>query len=189
MSEVGSQLPLINDNKDQLMKRLLIVGNGGAGKSRLARQIGSILGLEIIHLDALYWSPGWVKTPLTEWTLKVEEIIKRDSWIMDGNFMSTLEIRVLRADSVIFLDMSRYRCLWGLLKRQLQYWGQVRPDMGRECPEKVDWEFLKWVWNYDVRCRPIVLKTLKDHDDDKRIFILQNPTAVRKFVESLQPSM
>src|SRR3982751_1716212 len=99
------------------MKKILVIGSGGAGKSTFAQRLGAILKLEVIHLDSLYWSSGWVEMPKDEWRTMVDELLKKDSWIMDGNYGGTLDIRLEAADTVVFLDISRLICLWRILKR------------------------------------------------------------------------
>lgn len=71
------------------MRRVLVIGCGGAGKSTLARQLGEATGLPVIHLDAHYWRPGWVETPKETWRAAVDELIAADAWIMDGNYSGT----------------------------------------------------------------------------------------------------
>ena len=72
------------------MKRVLVIGSGGAGKSTFATRLGARLGLPVIHLDRVYWQPGWVETPKDEWLRKVEEMCAADAWVMDGNYSGTL---------------------------------------------------------------------------------------------------
>ena len=93
------------------MKRISIVGSGGAGKSTFAHQLADILHLPVIHLDALYWQPGWVATPQDEWRDKQQQLVQQECWIIDGNYTSTLDVRFAVADTIIFLDFPRFRCL------------------------------------------------------------------------------
>ena len=78
-------------------KRILILGCGGAGKSTLARRLGAATGLPVVHLDGLYWQPGWVAMERAAWRRTVENEIAKDAWIIDGNFGSSLELRLSRA--------------------------------------------------------------------------------------------
>src|SRR5687767_15631826 len=98
------------------MKRVLVVGSGGAGKSTFSRRLGERLGLEVIHLDTEFWRPGWTRTPRDQWRRKVEELCRRESWVMDGNFSGTFEHRLGACDTVIFLDLPRWVCAWLVLK-------------------------------------------------------------------------
>jgi adenylate kinase family enzyme len=135
-----------------IMRKVLVIGSGGAGKSTFARRLGARLKIKVIHLDSLYWRPGWAETPKAEWLKCVEELLKEESWIMDGNYSGTLELRLESCDTVIFLDLPRSVCLWRVVKRLLQYRNRSRPDMADECPEKLNLEFLRWVWGYPRRC-------------------------------------
>lgn len=95
------------------MERVAIIGPGGAGKSTLARQLGAITGVPVIHLDREHWKPGWVETPAAEWEERVRELAAAERWIIDGNYGGTLDVRLDRADTVVFLDFGRFRCLRG----------------------------------------------------------------------------
>src|SRR5215470_7625258 len=103
------------------MQKILVIGSGGAGKSTLAKRLGARLNLEVIHLDKVYWKPGWVEPPKAEWQNRVQELLNREAWIMDGNFSDTLVMRMAACDTVIFLDLARLICLWRVLKRVALY--------------------------------------------------------------------
>ena len=130
------------------MKKVIVIGSGGAGKSTFSRQLGERLGLPVIHLDQLFWHSNWVRTPEDEWVEIVRREIARDEWIMDGNFGGTREMRMQACDTVIFLDMPRWLCMYRILKRTLFYHRSTRPDMAEGCDERFDPEFILWVWNY-----------------------------------------
>lgn len=93
------------------MKRVLVIGSGGSGESTLARRLGELLHLEVKHLDQLYWRSGWHEPPKNEWLETVKELTSADSWIMDRNFGGTLEVRIQRCDTIVFLDLPRTRLL------------------------------------------------------------------------------
>ncbi len=97
------------------MKKVLVIGSGGAGKSTFAKRLSEKTGLEVIHLDQLYWQPNWVETPKDEWQEIVKEIIEGDEWILDGNFGGTMEMRIEACDTVIFLEMPRTVCVYRIL--------------------------------------------------------------------------
>lgn len=164
------------------MRRILVIGSGGAGKSTFARRLGGLLGLEVIHLDALYWSAGWVETPKEVWRERVGELVRREAWVMDGNYSGTLELRLAACDTVVFLDLPRAACVWGILKRAFIYRRAVRPDMARGCPERVTADFLRWVWNYPARARPKVLKLLAEHAGGRRVVRLRTRAEVEEFL-------
>lgn len=164
------------------MRRVLVIGSGGAGKSTFSRRLGAGLGLEVIHLDAAYWRPGWVETPKDEWRRKVEELCRGESWVMDGNFGGTLELRLAACDSVVFLDLPRAVCLRRVLKRAVMYRNTPRPDMAAGCPEKLDLKFLYWVWTYPSLRRPAILARLEEVVADKRVVRLRSDAEVERFL-------
>ncbi|CAM3843347.1 DNA topology modulation protein [Cohnella lubricantis] len=168
------------------MNRILIVGSAGSGKSTLAQQLGEALSLPVVHLDRYYWKPGWIATPNEEWDNFVIGEANREQWIMDGNYSRTLDLRLQRADAVIFLDMPRLLCLYRVIKRRVQYHGKTRADMNEGCPEKLDWPFLGWVWNYKKRSRTKVLDRLKRAEGSKRIYILKTKKEVNRLLEQLR---
>lgn len=169
------------------MKQVAIIGCGGSGKSTLARQLGKILGIEVIHLDALNWKPGWVATPKEEWDALQEGIVQRDSWIIDGNYGGTMTIRLGAADTVIFLDFPTVVCLYRAIRRITRYWGRNRPDMGPGCNEKLDLSYLNWILTYRKQRRPSVLSRIEQHCDGKNVIILRSPREVTAFLRELKP--
>ena len=164
-------------------QRILIIGSGGAGKSTLARRLGELTGIPVIHLDAHYWLPGWVVTPKEEWAGKVDALLQGDRWIMDGNFGSTLKQRLPRADTVIYLDYPSWLCLWRVLRRRVQYHGRTRPDIGPGCPESIDAEFIQWVINFPRNTRPKLLNLLAEHAQHAQIIIHKSPAETRRLLE------
>ena len=166
------------------MERVLIIGCGGAGKSTLARALGEKTGLPVVHLDRLFWKPGWVETPKAEFDTVIRREMAKPRWIMDGNFHRTLSERILHCDTVIYLDFNRFTCLLGVAKRVITTYGRVRPDMAEGCPERFDWDFVKWVWNFNKRNRNRYHQTL-GQAENVTVHILKNRQQVRAFLESL----
>lgn len=169
------------------MDRILIVGSGGAGKTTLALQLASLLSLEVIHLDQHFWNSGWRESTPEEWNAKVQNLIAKDRWVMDGNYSGTLEIRARTADTIIFLDFSTWTCLRGILWRRLQYHGRTRPSMPENCPERLNPEFIHYVWNYRRSRRPAMLERLKRYEaEKKKVFIFRNRREVNKWIKGLR---
>ena len=168
------------------MKKVLVIGSGGAGKSTFSRRLGRLLNIEVIHLDTLYWNPGWIETPKPEWRKIVEELVRQDSWIMDGNYSGTFDIRFDACDTVIFLDIARLICLWRVLKRAMLYRSGGRPDMAEGCQENLNLEFLRWIWNYPERSRPKVLKLLRENQQSKNVIWLRKQSDVESFLVNLE---
>jgi len=118
------------------MKRIILIGSGGSGKSTLARQLGAKLKLKVYHLDALFWKPNWVGVPKNEQRKIQNELVKNETWIIDGNYGGTMDIRLNAADTIIFLDVHRTICVYRVFKRMLQYRNKTRPDMGEKVVRK-----------------------------------------------------
>ena len=167
------------------MERIMIIGCGGSGKSTLARQLGEKTGLPVVHLDRLFWKSGWVESSKEEIDAKIEAVMEQPRWILDGNYNRTLPRRLERCDTVIYLDYSRWVCLWGVLKRLVTNIGKVRPDMPEGCPERVDWEFLVWIWNFNKTKRQRY-HTLLSQQTGKTVHIFKNRRQLREFLQALK---
>jgi adenylate kinase family enzyme len=169
------------------MKKVVVIGSGGSGKSRFSRLLGEILALPVVHLDKLFWQPNWTRTPEDEWIEIVSQEIAQDEWIMDGNFGGTRELRMRAADTIIFLDLPRWLCMWRILKRAILYRGKDRPDMAKGCNERFDPEFIMWVWNYRARSRARALAEIDDLKD-QNVFILKSSHEVEQFLKTAELS-
>ena len=139
------------------MQRVLVIGISGAGKSTFSRALANTTGLPLIHLDKEFWQPGCVQTPRPEWRAKVGELAARERWIMDGNYDSSLDLRLPRADTVLWFDYPMLRCLRRAMWRAVTTYGRVRPDMAEGCPERIDLEFLRYIWTFNAKQRPRVV--------------------------------
>lgn len=170
-----------------LGNRIAVIGPPGSGKSTLARTLGERLGLPVVHLDAHFWSAGWVQAVEAQWPETMRALAGGERWIIDGNYSNTMDIRLPLAETIIFLDFPRWLCLLRVLRRWLTYQGRSRPDMAPGCPEKVDMAFLRWIWNYPQRSRPNTLALLRSLQQEKQIIRLQSPGAVRLFLTLLSP--
>lgn len=169
------------------MRKVLVIGPGGAGKSTFARVLAERTGLPLVHLDALHWRPGWTPPSNEEWLETVDRLVREPRWVMDGNYGGTLDRRMSACDTVIFLDLPRRLCLWRVLRRRIEHRGTVRDDMGPGCPERLTLDFLAWIWNYRRRKRPGVLRRLSELGPGQRSVVLTSPREVERFLESMPP--
>ncbi len=165
-------------------KRIIIIGCGGSGKSTLAIKLGEKLSIPVIHLDKLYWRAGWKHVSMEEFDNLLQAELMKDSWIMDGNFNRTIEKRIEYCDIIIYLDYARITCLSGAIKRVLKNYGRTRKDMGVDCPERFDFEFIKWIWNFNKNYR------YKYHDiiskaKNKEIYILRSRRECKELLTQL----
>jgi adenylate kinase family enzyme len=144
------------------VRRWLVLGAGGAGKTTLALKLGRILRLPIIHLDRHFWQPGWVEPSDEAWDRNVAELSRGEAWVIDGNYSRTLGPRLERAQAAILLDPPTLQCVWGVVKRATWRRGRIRPDLAEECDEQFpSLEFLWYVSTYKWRSRPKVLRRVK----------------------------
>jgi adenylate kinase family enzyme len=165
------------------MRRILVIGSSGAGKTTFSRRLGDVTGIEVVHLDKVFWRPNWTETPKDEWAETISRLLEKDSWIVDGNYGGTMEMRLSACDTAIFLDMPRTLCVWRILKRVVRYRDGTRPDMADGCRERFDWEFLKWVWNYPVRSKPGVEDRLTRYRSGRNVYTLRSQRDVDAFLK------
>ena len=110
--------------------------------------------------------------------------VNKPAWIIDGNYNRTLPLRLQYCDTVIYMDYPRILCLWGLLKRVVTSYGKSRSDMGGNCPERFDCEFLSFVWNFNKANRQRYHQLLKQ-ETGKRVIILRSRRETRRFLSGL----
>ena len=167
------------------MKRIMIIGCGGAGKSTLARQLGEKLNLPVVHLDQIWWAPGnWNHLEREEFDRLLLKEVEKPCWILDGNFNRTIEMRLEKCDTVIYLDFSRFVCLTSWIKRVITNWGHARSDMAEGCNEWFDPDMAKWIWEFNGKNRERYYRMLNETDGIEKI-VLKNRRAVRAFLKSL----
>jgi hypothetical protein len=102
VSEIGSEL--------RIGRRVVVTGMAGAGKSTFAQLLSAKTGLPVIHLDVYFWKPGWVEPSDTEWRDVQSTLLASEEWIADGNYHETLDLRLKRADTVVYLDTPWWLC-------------------------------------------------------------------------------
>ncbi|MCA0173982.1 DNA topology modulation protein [Bacillus sp. RAR_GA_16] len=166
------------------MNKIAIIGSGGSGKSTLARQMGKKRNIPVWHLDRLLWKPNWTPTTKEEQVTIQTTLVKGEQWIIDGNYNGTMALRLEAADTIIFLDQSRWICSYRVFKRMVTYRNRTRPDMKEGCTERLNLTFLKWIWDYPKKKKPMVLAKLEQLPKDKNIIILRTRQEVKRFLES-----
>jgi adenylate kinase family enzyme len=140
------------------MQRIAIIGCSGTGKSTLARRLGERLGLPVVHLDALFWEPGWVESEAKVFRARVTEAHAGERWISEGLYISkTFDLRLPRAELIVWLHQPRWLCIARVIWRALTYRRGTRPDLAPGCHEQFDSGFLPllaYIWTFEREKRP-----------------------------------
>ena len=167
-----------------MSEKIIIIGCCGSGKSTLSKSIQEKTGLPLFHLDKEYYKPNWEKPTKDEWDKKILELCQKEQWIMDGNYISSMHIRMDYADSLIWLDINRAKCLYRAILRAIIPSKKHRSDMGDGCDERHDVEFYRFIWNFNKTTRPRILQLIEEHKD-MNVIILKNNRDLRGFLAHL----
>lgn len=143
------------------MKRILVIGCPGSGKSYFSRTLAEKLGLPLVHLDMLNWNADGTNVEREVFDARLAEVLARDEWIIDGNYGRTMERRIEHCDTIFFLDFPTEVCLNGVRERT----GKPRPDMPFDPSDAEDAEFMEFISRYNEESRPRVLELLEKHSD------------------------
>lgn len=170
------------------MKRVMIIGCSGSGKSTFSRKLNEMTQLPLIHLDQKYWKPNWVEPSKEEWRKTISGIVQEEEWIMDGNFSGTWDLRIPRADTIIFIDKPTYISFYRMMKRIFFNYGKTRPDMTEGCPERFDLQFFHYVLVYNLTRRKSILRKLESCKKEKQVFVLRKEKDLNDFLKNVKHS-
>lgn len=166
--------------------KIIIYGNPGSGKSTLALRLHKLLTIPLYHLDQYFWKPNWQEPDRSEYEKIHNQLCDLPEWIIEGVSTSTLEYRIQKADIVLFLDVSRYVCLYRVLKRAMCNYGKVYFSSAPGCPERgPDMKFLKFIWNFDTNQKLRALALFEKYKDSKKIFVVKNKTELDEVVRKM----
>jgi adenylate kinase family enzyme len=161
------------------MKKIIIIGCPGGGKSTFARSLHKKTGIPLYYLDMMYWNPDKTKVAKESFRSELAQILLKDSYIIDGNYRSTMEIRLQACDTVFFLDYDTETCISGVISRM----GKPRADMPWIETEE-DTDFTDYIKTFYLKNRPEIL-TLLEAYRDKNIIIFKSREESAKYLESL----
>ncbi|MEM8796050.1 MAG: AAA family ATPase [Pseudomonadota bacterium] len=165
--------------------RVLVVGCSGSGKTTLARKISDRFSLEHISLDRdVIWLPGWQVRAREDQRARLSALVHKNRWVIDGNSPATLDLRVARADLILWLRLPRWVALMGLAKRICAHYGTVRPGMAEGCPERVpDFEFLSYIWTFEQKMVPRIEGVICEHRPDVAVAMLRSRAEIRTLLK------
>jgi adenylate kinase family enzyme len=165
------------------------MGSSGSGKSTFSQKLSAMTGIPVISLDAMFWKPGWIPSVAADFDERVAEAMNAPSWIMDGDYLGHVgNLRRERADTVIWFDLPRVTCMIGVMTRIAKTYGRVRPEMAPGCPERVDLEFLRYVWTYRRKRRPRLASFMEDFRADQIVARFASRADADRYLHDLAAS-
>lgn len=162
------------------MKKVIVIGCPGSGKSTFSKALHQITGIAPVHLDRLFWNADQTSVERSVFLARLAEAMAADEWILDGNYASTMEMRMQACDTVIFLDYPTQVCLDGIEQRK----GKARSDMPWVEPDRYDPEFVDFIKQYRVQSRPQVMELLSRYSH-KDIHIFSTRAQAETFLAQL----
>ncbi len=161
------------------MKRIIVIGCPGSGKSTFSKALHKVTGIPLFHLDMMYWNADRTTVDKAVFRERLSDTIQKDAWIIDGNYASTIEWRLQACDTVFFLDYPLDVCLDGVKARR----GKARTDMPW-IEDQEDAEFMEFIKNYNSQNRPDVLALL-DKYPCKDVYVFRNRNETDEFLEHI----
>ena len=164
------------------MKKIMVIGCPGSGKSTFSRALHEKTGISLYHLDMMYWNPDRTTVEKAVFRGRLSDTIQKSEWIIDGNYGSTIELRLKACDTVIFLDFPQEVCLEGIRERR----GKPRTDMPwTEYENEEDTEFIEFVKSFDSQSRPAIIELLERYSH-KDIHIFKSRDEADVFLDNLK---
>lgn len=162
------------------MKKVIVIGCPGSGKSTFARALHKVTGIPLFHLDMLKWNADKTTVSKEVFLERLQKVLSEETWIIDGNYGSTMELRLKQCDTVFFLDYPTDVCLDGIKQRK----GKPRSDMPWIETED-DEEFLEFIRNYDTNSRPKVIELL-NNNSQKDIVIFKSREEADNYLNEIR---
>jgi adenylate kinase family enzyme len=180
------------------VRRVVVLGRGGAGKSTFARRLGGMTGLPVDELDTLFWQPGLAPSDPGPWAARQQELLQRDTWILDGDlgpYDTALDARLQAADTIIVLDFTFWRCAWQSIRREREaagtiavldhtFWRSAWQAIRRGRNGNIYW---RWVSQYRRKSLPAIMQAIAAYAPHAKVHVLRSPGMTRRFLAELQP--
>ncbi|GAA2411173.1 DNA topology modulation protein [Nonomuraea africana] len=164
------------------MNRVAVVGSGGSGKSHLARELGRLLNAPVTHLDAVFYDDEWNALPPEKFEAAQRELVAAPRWVIDGNYNSSLHVRLEACDTVVMMDVSTPAALWGILSRQARH-GAGQHAQG--VYNRIHWGVVRYVTSYRRKMRPQVVAKIHQYAAGKQVVFLTSRAKTRRWLEQL----
>jgi cytidylate kinase len=167
------------------MNRIVIIGPPGAGKTDFANELGKILDIDtVIHLDYFFWKPGWIRTTETERHALITRLTKQEKWIIEGNFLDTIDAQFSQASLAIWLNLNPFLCFYRVVKRYFSYIRKGIPEIAPGCRDRIRLQFLLSIFMYKIIDSNILRKKLKQQSS-LPLIVLNTPNEVLAFLEKI----
>lgn len=164
------------------MNKVLVIGCPGSGKSYFSKKLSELTKLPLCHLDMLFWNSDRTTVTRDVFLDRLEKVLVTDKWIIDGNYGFSMELRLLKCDTVFFFDLPTETCLEGVAKRR----GKPRTDMPwNEADYPVDEDFLDFIKTFREENTPIIIERLSKFPD-KKLYVFNDRTQADEFLEKLK---
>lgn len=186
--------PLTIDSPDAFeailgARRVLVLGSSGSGKTHLSDRLAGILAIDPIHLDAYFWQADLRPRGDREWRAMLSNLVQRESWIMDGTYERSLDLRIPHADAIVLLDCPSNRCLERVLEREKEFDGKTRRDRVDGCSERIDLNHVRYVMQYSEVTHPRIIASIERYGSEIPVVAIDAPEAVEVFVSKLESTV
>jgi adenylate kinase family enzyme len=170
------------------MRRIIVVGCQGSGKTSLAVKLGRKLCLPVVHLDVLFWRPGWKASDKASFRVRVADAIAGEGWVVDGSYSGrAFDLTLARADTLIVIKRPRWLCLWRIARRSAFDRDGTRPDLPEGCPEQFDWNLMREAWRYNADRRPRIEAERLKYGAQVSVVRLNNDREIEDFLDASSP--
>ena len=164
------------------MRRIIVVGCQGSGKTSLALRLGRNLDLPVVHLDVLYWRPGWKESDKASFRVRVADAIAGEDWVVDGSFSGRVfDLTLARADTLIVIERPRWLCLWRIAWRSAIDRDGTRPDLPEGCPKQQ-------AWRYNADRRPRIEAERLKYGAEVPVLRLSSDREIEDFLAAISPA-
>lgn len=177
---------LLDPTTVRRVRKVVVLGCGGSGKSSVARALGHLLDASVTHLDSVFYDEDWNELPLPAFEARQRTLVAEPRWVIEGNYHSTQAVRLHACDTVVFLDLATATCLWGVLWRQLRNGAGQNPATGEY--NRIHLGVIRYIRTYRRTMRPKVLGDIQRHARHATVVTLTSRRQVRRWLRDQAPA-